>query len=79
MRSSSSYFGGKMVRYKVVLEYNEGYYTATVPALPGCITQGRTKEEALERTKEAIQGYLESLRKDGLAIPDDVELAEVAV
>jgi len=68
-----------MVRYKVVLEYNEGYYTAAVPALPGCVTQGRTKEEALERTKEAIQGYLESLQKDGLAIPEDVELAEVAV
>jgi len=34
------------------------------------------KEEALEHTKEAIQGYLESLQKDGLAIPEDVELAE---
>lgn len=68
-----------MISYAVVLEYNEGYYTVTVPALPGCITQGRTKEEALEHAKEAIQGYLESLRKDGLAIPEDVELAEVAV
>jgi len=67
-----------MVRYKVVLEYSEGYYTATVPALPGCVTQGRTKEEVLERAKEAIQGYLESLKKEGLAIPEDVELAEVA-
>jgi len=68
-----------MVSYKVVLEYNEGYYTVTVPALPGCVTQGRTKKEALERAKEAIQGYLESLQKDGLAIPKDVELVEVAV
>lgn len=68
-----------MVRYKVVLEYNEGYYTATVPALPKCVTQGRMKEEALEHAKEAIQGYLESLQKGGLAIPEDVELAEVAV
>lgn len=50
-----------------------------MPALPGCITQGRTKEEALERAKEAIQGYLESLQKDGIAIPKDVELVEVAV
>ena len=50
-----------MAKYKVVLERNEddeGYYTVTVPALPGCVTQGRTKEEALERAKEAIQGYL---------------------
>lgn len=68
-----------MVRYKVVLEYNEGYCTATVPALPGCVTQGRTKEKALEHAKEAIRGYLESLQKHGLAIPEDVELAEVAV
>ena len=68
-----------MVRYKVVLEYSEGYYTVTAPALPGCVTQGRTKEEALEHAKEAMQGYLESLQKDGLAIPEDVELAEVAV
>ena len=68
-----------MVTYKVFLEYNEGYYTVTVPALPGCVTQGRMKDEALERAKEAIQGYLESLQKDGLAIPQDVELAEVAV
>jgi predicted RNase H-like HicB family nuclease len=71
-----------MVSYKVILERNEdeeGYYTATVPALPGCVTQGRTKEETLERAKEAIQGYLESLQKDGILIPEDVELAEVAV
>ncbi len=68
-----------MVSYKVVLEYNEGYYTVTVPALPGCLTQGRTKEEALKRAKEAIQGYLESLQKDGFDIPEDIELAEVAV
>ena len=68
-----------MISDTVVLEYNEGYYTVTVPALPGCITQGQTKEEALEHAKEAIQGYLESLRKDGIAVPEDVELAEVAV
>lgn len=69
-----------MARYKVVLERNEddeGYFTVTVPALPGCVTQGRTRAEALERTKEAIQGYLESLKKDGLPLPKDVEFAEV--
>ena len=71
-----------MVSYKVILERNddeEGYYTATVPALPGCVTQGATKEEALERIKEAIQGYLESLQKDGIPAPRDVELEEVAI
>jgi len=39
----------------------------------------RTKEETLERVKEAIQGYLESLQKDGIPTPRDVELEEVAV
>ena len=70
-----------MVTYKVILERDEeeGYYVATVPALPGCHTQGRTREEALEHVKEAIQGYLESLQKDGVPIPKDVELEEVAV
>jgi len=70
-----------MISYKVILELNddEGYYTATVPALAGCVTQGRTKEETLERIKEAIEGYLESLQKDGISIPRDVELEEVAI
>lgn len=70
-----------MVSYKVILERNdeEGYYTATVPALLGCVTQGCTKQETLERIKEAIQGYLESLQKDGIPAPRDVELEEVAV
>jgi predicted RNase H-like HicB family nuclease len=70
-----------MVSYKVILERDEEEecYIATVPALPGCHTQGKTREEALERVKEAIQGYLESLQKDGIPIPKDVELEEVAV
>lgn len=71
-----------MLRYKVTLERNEydgGSYTVNVPALPGCVTQGRTKKEALLRAKEAIEGYLESLQKDGLPIPKDVELAEVSI
>ena len=71
-----------MLRHKIALEFNNGnqvYYTVTVPALPGCVTQGRTKKEALMRAKEAIEGYLESLEKDGLPIPKDVELAEVSI
>jgi len=71
-----------MVSYKVILERDDdepGYYTATVPALPGCVSQGQTREEALEHVEEAIQGYLESLQKDGIPTPRDVELEEVAV
>ncbi len=70
-----------MVSYKVILERDEAEqcYVASVPALPGCHTQGKTKEETLERVTEAIQGYLESLQKDGIPTPRDVELEEVAV
>ena len=49
----------------------EGGYTVTCPALPGLVTEGDTLEEARERAKEAIAGYLASLRKDGLPIPAD--------
>ena len=64
----------KVYSYTVLLEpAEEGGYTVTVPALPGCITEGDTLEEAREMAKEAILGYLESLRKDGLPIPEDKE------
>ena len=70
-----------MVSYKVILERDEEEecYVAAVPALPGCHTQGKTREETLERVKEAIQGYLESLQKDGAPMPTDVDIEEVAV
>jgi len=68
-------------RFKVILEKNESNgYTVTVPALPGCVTQGKNKDEALERIQEAIQGYLEALKIEGLPIPDsDIDIAEVEV
>lgn len=58
------------VRYTVILEpQEEGGYTITVPALPGCISEGDTVEEALENIKDAIAGYIASLRKHGEPIP----------
>lgn len=69
-------------RFKVILDWNEdgGGYTVTVPALPGCITQGDTIEEALERAQEAIEGFLDTLKIIGEPIPEsDVEVAEVQV
>jgi len=52
-------------RFKVILELNEGEgcYTVTVPALPGCITEGNSIQEALDNAREAIIGYLESDRE----------------
>lgn len=50
------------MRLKIVLESsNEGGYTVTVPDLPGCISEGDTREDALENTQEAIRLYLEPI------------------
>ncbi len=52
----------------------EGGYVVTCPALPGLVTEGDTLEEARAMAKDTIEGYLESLRKDGRPIPKDVPL-----
>ncbi len=51
----------------------EGGFTASVPALPGCVTYGRTLAQARRMAKDAISGYVESLRKHGEAVPTDDE------
>jgi len=58
----------------------DGYFVAECLSLPGCISQGRTREEALENIVEAIQAYEESLRLEGLPVPEERnehELVEV--
>ena len=65
----------KTYRFTVLLERaEEGGYTAICPALQGCATEGDTLEEARQMAADAIRGYLESLRKDGLPIPLDKRL-----
>jgi predicted RNase H-like HicB family nuclease len=53
----------------------EGGYVVKCPALPGLVTEGDTLEEARAMAEDAIRGYLESLRKDGLPVPEDIKLA----
>lgn len=56
-----------MINYEVVLiPAEEGGYTAVAPALPGCISEGDTEEEALENIKDAIQGWLVVARRHSL-------------
>lgn len=55
----------------------EGGYLATVPALPGCISQGESLEEAKTNIKEAMELYIESLLADGEDIPDEKRLGIV--
>jgi predicted RNase H-like HicB family nuclease len=70
------------MKFRVLLELDEdGFYVAQVPELPGCISQGKTREEAIENIKDAIRGYLESLKKHGEPIPPSIEeeLVEIRV
>ena len=72
------------MQYTVVLEPDEGGrgYTVRVPALPGCITEGRNRQEALANAREAIRGFIEALEEAGESDPEEkepVELATVAV
>jgi len=63
------------MEYRVVLEPDteEGGFVIHCPALPGCYSQGDTKEEALSNIREAIQAYIESLQKDNLPVPQDTK------
>lgn len=58
--------------YRILLRKEpEGGYTVLVPALPGCITYGKTIEEAIKMAKEAIELYLESMIENGEEIPTE--------
>ena len=58
--------------YQIVLRPEpEGGYTVIVPSLPGCVTYGRTVEEANRMAEDAVRAYLQSLRKDGKRIPTE--------
>ena len=67
------------MKLKVVLETSyEGGYTVYVPSLPGCISEGDTKEEALANIKEAIELYLEPV-DDDIALSSETEIMEIAL
>ena len=69
-----------MFTYKIHLNKEiEGGYMASVPSLPGCITQGESIEEAIEMAKEAIELYVEELRARGEKIPDDSNTLEYSL
>ncbi len=63
------------LNFTICIEKNEeGGYTVTVPSLPGCVTQGDTWAEALAHAREAITGYIETLRLLGKTIPLEVSV-----
>jgi predicted RNase H-like HicB family nuclease len=63
----------KEVKMRQVIVYSgeDGYFIAECPSLPGCISQGQTREEAVVNIKEAINGYIAALKEDGLPVPEE--------
>ena len=68
------------MKYRVVIEADEdGVFVAECPALPGCISQGKTRAEALANITDAMTGYLASLKKHGEPVPPPIseEIVEI--
>jgi len=68
------------MKYRIIIEQDEdGIFTAECLLLPGCISQGRTRQEAVDSIKDAIIGYLESIKKHNEPIPLPVQEEVVEV
>ncbi|MFH1635667.1 MAG: type II toxin-antitoxin system HicB family antitoxin [Chloroflexota bacterium] len=59
------------MRQVIIYPGEDGFWVAECPGLPGCISQGKTKEEAAINIQEAIQGYIAALDEDGLPVPKE--------
>jgi antitoxin HicB len=71
--------GVREMKFLITLEEDEdGFLVAECPSLPGCVSQGKTREEALANIEEAIKGYIASLRKHGEPAPR-AEVTELEV
>ena len=68
------------MRFRIIIEQDEdGVFVAECPSLPGCISQGKTRKDAIANIKDAMEGYLESLKKHNDPIPPSIyeEVIEV--
>jgi predicted RNase H-like HicB family nuclease len=59
------------MRQVLIYPGEDQYWVAECPSLPGCISQGRSRSEAIENIREAIELYIEVLEEDNLAVPED--------
>lgn len=68
------------MKYRVLIQQDEdGVFVAKCPSLPGCVSQGKTREEAIVNIKDAVSGYLQSLKKHNEPLPSiEEELVEVS-
>jgi predicted RNase H-like HicB family nuclease len=59
------------MRQVIIFRGEDNYWVAECPSLPGCISQGKTKDEAITNIREAIEGYVLSLKEDKLPVPPE--------
>ena len=59
------------MRQVILYPGEDGYWVVECPSLQGCISQGKTKSEALDNIKDAIKEYIAALEDDGIAVPDE--------
>lgn len=59
------------MRQVILYPGEDGYWVAECPSLPGCLSQGKTKEETVANIREAIRGYISVLEEDTLAVPEE--------
>jgi predicted RNase H-like HicB family nuclease len=59
------------MRQVLIRPGEDGYWVAECPSLPGCVSQGTTREEAISNIREAIEGYILALQDNGLPVPED--------
>ena len=59
------------MRQVIIFRGEDGYWVAECPSVPGCLSQGKTKEEAVGNIREAICGYIAALEEDKLAVPEE--------
>ena len=60
-----------IIRQVILYPGEDHYWVSECPSLPGCISQGKTKEEALTNIKEAIHAYIAALEEDGISVPKE--------
>lgn len=59
------------MRQVLIYPGEDGYWVAECPSLPGCVSQGADREQAIQNIKEAIEGYILALQEDDLPVPED--------
>jgi len=57
------------MRQVIIYPGEDGFWVAECPSLPGCVSQGETREKAIANIREAIEGYITALQDDGLPVP----------